>query len=138
MRVCNNENILFIQEHQNQLVPMSNWRLRFHSLINHAANFVVNTESEFWVTLFVIFTWRVGSTHAPALEVDEQLLGDLEAVERPPVVGGRGAVIALGQGVGLQPHQVQEVGARLGRASGHQEEDIQHIHLLHFVIDICI
>ena len=86
---------------------MSNWRLTFHPLINHAANFVVYTESEFCVTLDVIFTWRVGSTHAPALEVDEQLLGVLEAVERPPVVGGRGAVIALGEREGGERDQLQ-------------------------------
>ena len=98
----------------------------------------MHTESEFWVTEVVSVAWSVGSTHAAALQVDQQLLGVLEAVERPPVVGGRGAVIALGQGVGSQGHQVQEVGARLGRASGHQEEDNQRIHLLHFVIDICI
>ena len=98
----------------------------------------MHTESEFWVTEVASVAWSVGSTHAAALQVDQQLLGVLEAVERPPVVGGRGAVIALGQGVASQAHQVQEVGAGLGRATDRQEEDTQQIHLLHFVIDICI
>ena len=50
---------------------------------------------------------------AAALQVEEQLPGVAGRGERPPVVHRRGAVIAAGQRVLGQRHQVQEVGPGL-------------------------
>ena len=44
---------------------------------------------------------------APSLQVDEELLGPLEGVHGAAVVHGRGPVIAPGQRVALQGHQLQ-------------------------------
>ena len=46
---------------------------------------------------------------APSLQVDEELLGPLEGVHGAAVVHGRGPVIALGQRVALQGHQLQQL-----------------------------
>ena len=46
---------------------------------------------------------------APSLQVDEELLSVLEGVHGPAVVHGRGAVVALGQRVALQGHQLQQL-----------------------------
>ena len=54
-------------------------------------------------------TWVQRHTMAPALQVDEELLSVLEGVHGPAVVHGRGPVIALGQGVALQGHQLQQL-----------------------------
>ena len=46
---------------------------------------------------------------APSLQVDEELLGPLEGVHGAAVVHGRGPVIAPGQRVALQGHQLQQL-----------------------------
>ena len=54
-------------------------------------------------------TWVHRHTMAPALQVDEELLGPLEGVHGAAVVHGRGPVVAQGQRVALQGHQLHQL-----------------------------
>ena len=58
---------------------------------------------------------RGGGAEAAALQEDQQLPGVLGAVEGPPVVDRRGAVVALRQGVVLEGDELQQL-AGLGAA----------------------